>query len=144
MKPGTPEEDLAVDIADAIGASESFSTQILTLYIPDRDRIGVRVEGQRDWVRRAAELLAKIGGGVTIMPPVEGGWYDEERDHIVWEHPIMVYTYVKPHCFVGLLPELRAFLHQLGAEANQGEIAVEFDGEFFRITDFDHPRVREG
>ncbi len=144
MKPDTPEEDVAVDIADAIGASESSSTQILTLYVPERDRDGVVVEGQRDWVRRAAELLAKIGGGVTIMPPVEGGWYDEARDRIVWEHPIMVYTYVKPDCFLGLLPELRAFLHQLGAETNQGEIAVEFDGEFFRITDFDRPRDREG
>jgi len=84
MKPDTPEEDVAVDIADAIGASESSSTQILTLYVPERDRDGVVVEGQRDWVRRAAELLAKIGGGVTIMPPVEGGWYDEARDRIVW------------------------------------------------------------
>jgi hypothetical protein len=33
--------------------------------------------------------------------------------------------------------QLRAFLHRLGRETRQGEIAFEFDGQFFRITTFD-------
>ena len=78
------------------------------------------------------------------MPPVEGGWYDEEQDHIVWERPVIVYTFVKPGRFLDLLPDLRSFLHQLGRETNQGEVAVEFDGDFFRITNFDCPDEREG
>ena len=29
------------------------------------------------WVLEAAELLSEIGGGFTILPPVEGGWVNE-------------------------------------------------------------------
>ena len=85
----------------------------------------------------AATLLARIGGGVTIMPPAEGGWFDEDNDRIIWERPVVVYTYIKPEPFLARLPELRMFLHRLGRDTNQGEIAVEFDGAFYRITTFD-------
>lgn len=88
---------------------------------------------------RAAELLAQLGGGVTIMPPTEGGWLNEETSTIVWEHPVQVYTYVKPDRFLARLGELRRFLHDLGRETDQGEVAFEFDGLFFRITEFDEP-----
>lgn len=82
-------------------------------------------------------LLARIGGGVTIMPPAEGGWFDTENDRVIWERPVVVYTYVKPDLFLKRLADLRVFLHRLGREANQGEVAVEFDGAFYRITKFD-------
>ena len=72
------------------------------------------------------------------MPPVRGGWYDEIHRRIVWERPIIVYTYVKPNLFLPRLRELREFLHRLGRETNQGEIAFEFDGELYRIYDYDH------
>lgn len=50
---------------------------------------------------------------------------------------MLVYTYIKPDKFLKGLPELREFPHRLGRETNQGEIAVEFDGRFYRITEFD-------
>jgi hypothetical protein len=109
----------------------------LASYIPDRDRDNHEIGTQRKWVLEAADLLAGIGGGVTIMPPTEGGWLDEENNIIIWEHPIMVYTYIKPEQFEEYLPELREFLHRMGRETNQGEIAVEFDGQFYRITKYD-------
>lgn len=56
---------------------------------------------------------------------------------VVWEDPILVYTYVRPDEFVSLLSELRTFLHRMGLETNQGEIAFEFDGSFYRIVSFD-------
>ena len=111
----------------------------MTLYIPDKDRQGGELGTQRKWVLEAAALLANIGGGVTIMPPTEGGWYDPESDVIIWERPVVVYTYIKPDLFLQHLPTLRRFLHRLGRETRQGEIAVEFDGRFYRITDYDPP-----
>jgi hypothetical protein len=128
-----------IDIASSLGAEEAASKQVLTLYIPDRDRENNEIGTQRKWVLEAAELLVKIGGGVTIMPPTEGGWYDEQNNVTIWERPIMVYTYVKTDQFIQLLPELRAFLHRLGRETNQGEVAVEFDQRFYRITKYDAP-----
>jgi hypothetical protein len=132
-------DDRSLDLAEALGAMEGTSHQVLTLYIPDKDRQGSELGTQRKWVLEAAALLANIGGGVTIMPPTEGGWYDPESDVIIWERPVVVYTYIKPDLFLEHLPTLRDFLHRMGRETRQGEIAVEFDGRFYRITDYDTP-----
>jgi hypothetical protein len=35
------DEELPVDLASALGAEPEHGIQILTLYIPDRDRVGV-------------------------------------------------------------------------------------------------------
>jgi hypothetical protein len=50
-----------------------------------------------------------------------------------------MYTYVKVERLAEQLGELRRFLHELGHETNQGEVAFEFDGQFYRVTDFDAP-----
>lgn len=125
-----------MDLSEALGAGGGVSVQCLTLYIPDRDEEGNPLNNQRGWVLEAAELLARIGGGVTIMPPVEGGWVNESGK-IVWEHPVLAYTFIRPASFRKLLPELREFLHRLGRETRQGEVALEFDGRFYRIRQFD-------
>jgi len=124
-------------LAKALGAAAASSVQVLTLYIPNKDRNGRRLDDQEIWVRLAADLLARIGGGVTVLPPCRGGWLNPETKDIVWEEPILVYTYVRPDEFEELLPELRSFLHRLGRETSQGEVACEFDGHFYRITNFD-------
>ncbi|MEZ0368261.1 MAG: hypothetical protein ACAI44_04155 [Candidatus Sericytochromatia bacterium] len=126
-----------MDLADELGASEQTSPQVLSLYIPNKDRDGHEFGTQRKWVLEAADLLARLGGGVTIMPAVEGGWLNPDQNEIIWEHPVIVYTYIKPDLFEQGLPELRAFLHRMGRETRQGEVAVEFDGAFYRILEFD-------
>jgi hypothetical protein len=126
-----------IDLGSALGASIDLSPQILRLYIPNKDRNGRRLWQQRKWVNEAAHLLATLGGGVTIAPPVRGGWYDPSSGRIIWESPIIVYTYVKPDFFLPRLPKLREFLHRLGRETNQGEIAFEFGGDFYRIYQYD-------
>lgn len=130
-------EKEAVDLTEAFGASDATSTQALTLYIPNKDQDDNEFGTQRRWVLEAADLLAHIGGGVTVMPPCEGGWLNETSGEVVWEDPVLVYTYIKPEPFLRELPRPREFLHRLGRETNQGEIAVEFDGHFYRITRFD-------
>ena len=125
-----------MDLGEALGATGGISVQCLTLYIPDRDRNGNEIGDQRRWVLEAADLLARIGGGVTIMPPVEGGWVSDSGA-IIWEKPVLIYTFIKPVVFRQSLPQLRAFLHRMGRETHQGEVAFEFDGRFFRIIEFD-------
>ena len=125
-----------MQISKELGATGGISVQCLTLYIPDRDREGEPLEDQRQWVLEAAELLARIGGGVTIMPPVEGGWVDDSGK-IIWGHPALLYTFIRPIPFRQLLSQLREFLHRLGRETRQGEVAFEFDGSFYRIRAFD-------
>lgn len=131
------DQDIAIDIGAAIGAIPSnISTQVLRLYIPNKDRHSKEFGTQRKWVLEAANLLSEIGGGCTIMPAVEGIWLDEQGI-AVWENPVVIYTYVKPKNFLENLPRLREFLHRLGRETDQGEIVIEYDEQFFRIVEYD-------
>lgn len=125
-----------MDIGHVLGADGGISVQALTLYVPNKDRDGREFGDQRRWVLAAAQLLARIGGGVTILPAAEGGWQNPDGG-LVWESPVLLYTYIRPTEFRLLMPELREFLHKLGRETNQGEVAVEFDGRLYRITTFD-------
>jgi len=84
----------------------------------------------------AIRLLSEVNGGATAIP-VEGGWLNDEGQ-IILEHPVIVYSFVtQPDEFLKQLPRLRAFLHQMGWETNQGEVAFEFDDRFYRIRQFD-------
>lgn len=38
------------------------------------------------------------------------------------------------------LARLRAFLHRLGREAQQGEVGIVFDGHYHGITEYDEGR----
>jgi len=81
-------------------------------------------------------LLCEINGGATAIP-VEGGLLNDEGK-IIPEHPVIVYSFVaNPEAFLEHLPRLRAFLHLVGRETNQGEVAFEIDGRFFRIRQLD-------
>jgi hypothetical protein len=82
------------------------------------------------------QLLSTINGGATAMPPVEGGWMNDKGD-LIWEHPVVVYSFIRSDQFLKNLPHVREFLHRLGRETNQGEVAVEFGDLFFLIRKFD-------
>jgi hypothetical protein len=132
-------DDQGTDLAAALGSEGGVSTQCFTVYIPNKDRKGREIGNQRKWALEAIQLLSEINRGATAMPPVEGGWLNDEGE-IIWENPVVVYSFVRPDQFLQSLPRLREFLHRMGRETNQGEVAFEFDGRFFRIRKFDQPR----
>ena len=125
-----------LNLGALLGTTDGASIQVLTLYIPSKDRHGRPVRNQRRWVLRAATLLAEIGGGVTIMPRMRGGWL-KPKGGILWEDTVLMYTYIRTQPFLDRVTELRSFVHRLGRETNQGEVVVEFDDMMFRITEFD-------
>jgi hypothetical protein len=130
-------DNIEIDIAAELGAEEA-SSQVFSIYVPNKDRDGNEIGNQRQWVLDALKLLGPIGGGATAMPPVEGVWIDSEGE-FVWENPVIVYTYIKPDEFAARLRQIREFLHRMGRETRQGEVAYEFDGRFYRIRQFDSP-----
>lgn len=135
---GTPAEPIRISLGEALGADAGIATQCLTVYIPNKDRSGAEIGNQRKWVLEAIGLLTRLNGGATGMPPVEGAWRSEDGVTI-WEHPIVVYSYVKPDVFFANLPVIREFLHRMGWETNQGEVAFEFEDRFYLISKFDQP-----
>lgn len=134
MAETVPNPDM--DFATALGVDHGISAQCFTIYVPDKDRNGNEIGNQRRWVLEALELLGEINGGATAMPPSEGVWRND-AGNVISEHPVVVYSYVVPEPFLAGLPRLREFLHRMGRETNQGEIAFEFDGCFYRIRTFD-------
>jgi hypothetical protein len=50
-----------------------------------------------------------------------------------------VYCFVDAARFEANIKNLRSFLHRFGRETIQGEVVVEFDGQFFRIKIYDDP-----
>jgi hypothetical protein len=130
------DDDVGLDIAAAFSAEADASTQAFSIDVPNKDREGKEIGDQRRWVLEALRLLGSVGGGATAMPPVEGVWANAEGE-FVRENPVIVYSYIKTDQFLARLPELRSFLHEMGRETRQGEVAFEFDGRFYRIREFD-------
>jgi hypothetical protein len=131
-----------IDLVVAFGADSGVSTQCLTIYVPNKDRNGEEIGNQRKWVLEAIRLLSEINGGATALPPVEGAWLNDEGA-IIWENPVLVYSFIRPDALLKNLPRLPEFLHRMGRETNQGEIAVQFDDHFFRIRKFDTVKRRK-
>ncbi len=51
------------------------------------------------------ELLATMNGGATAMPQVEGGWLNDKGE-LIWENPVVVYSFVENDKFLKDLPRL--------------------------------------
>jgi hypothetical protein len=121
-----------LDIGEELGADGGYSSQRLTIFIPNKDKDGVVLANVDQWVHEARELLSQIGGGATTYPPADGNWLDENGENL-WEQTRIVYFYIYPDRFHANLHRLRNFLHRFGSETNQGEVVIEFDNRFWRI-----------
>ncbi len=102
-----------IDLTAALGATEPASTQMLTLYVPDKDREDRKIQNQERWVDEAGDLLVRIGGGVTIFPPTRGRWKRPDGK-VLSEKTVILYTYVRAAEFRACMGDLREFLHRLG------------------------------
>jgi len=127
-----------LDLASALGAEREASQQILSLYLPNKDRHGKRFNS-KPWCKEAAAILLRVGGGATIMPPCDGVTLDDSGRPMM-EKTIIIFSYVTDR-LIEELPRLRGFLHRFGRETSQREVVVELAGAgeswFFRIKQFD-------
>lgn len=131
------DDPVDVILAKLLGASEEPSVQVLTLYIPNKDKDGKQIKGLTKWLKDAQKVLTAVGRGSTSMPPADGTWLNPESSEIIWEKTTIMFTYVDPDSFENNVGMLREFLHRFGRETNQGEVVFEFDGKFYRIRKYD-------
>lgn len=129
------------DLAEALGAALVPSSEILSLYIPNKDMDGNDID-TGPWIKEAETLLARMGGGFTRTPAQEGGYLKEEDGEIQREKTVIIYTYILAEPFLKELSNFRKFVHRFGRETRQYAVAVEFkttggNSLFFRITEYD-------
>lgn len=67
------------------------------------------------------------------MPPIQGAWVNPETNQLIIEEPVVIYSYIEPDVFALRIGELRDFIYRLGTQTQQGQMAFEFDGEFYLI-----------
>lgn len=135
------------DLARILGAVKEVATQVLTVYIPNKDKNGALLSNYEKWVKEARDILTVIGGGATTMPPADGSWLDPalgvteatqlKDSYVILEKTTLITTYIQAQSLKKNLGALREFLHRFGRETNQGEVALEYDGRFYKIREYD-------
>lgn len=123
--------------SDILGIEDSNEV-LFILFVPSKDKNGVELSDQRQWVEAGAKLLGRLFGGSTIMPPAQGTWLNPENDELLMEEIVLVHSYARiaDSQSTSVIEEIGRFLHRLGANTNQGEIGVVIDGVFHRIRKF--------
>jgi hypothetical protein len=90
------------------------------------------------WANAAGDLLTKLFGGATQMPPAKGKWLNDETNDIITEEIVLIHSYahIDHTTDEARLQSLAEFLHRMGKKTNQGEIAVVIGDVFHRIRNF--------
>jgi hypothetical protein len=90
------------------------------------------------WASAAGDLLTELFGGATEMPPARGKWLNEDTGRIITEEVILIHSYARTSHVndEARIKRLASFLHRMGRETNQGEVAVVIGDVFHRIRRF--------
>lgn len=124
-------------IQAALGSTHPVGSEEVTLFIPSKDQMGQPIDQER-WTTAALETMGRLFRGATAFPPGRGVWRDDARGgSLLLETTVMVVAYVNKADLNRSLPELRAFLHRLGREANQGEIGLVIGGDYYGVSTYD-------
>ncbi|MBI1915882.1 MAG: hypothetical protein HYS12_14275 [Planctomycetes bacterium] len=112
-------------------------TSLLVLFVPSKDRDGNPID-QEFWVDEVLTALGRLFRGATAYPRGRGIWRDDERGGVLLkEEPVIVFSYVAQEALTSAaLGELYRTLSRMGREANQGEIGVVIDGQYYGITEY--------
>jgi len=129
----------SADLGRQLGATRPIATSQVTLFLPSVDREGSPID-QEQWRDEALAVFGDLFRGGTAFPPGRGVWRDDDRGGaLVFDDTVMLTSYVEPALLDNevVVERLRAFLHRLGREGHQGEVAIVVDDDFISISEFD-------
>jgi len=129
--------DPSVNPQEVFRSSLPVGTSLLVVFVPSKDRDGNPID-QDLWVDEVLTALGRLFRGATAYPRGRGVWRDDERGGVLLkEEPVIVFSYVAQEGLTSAaLGELYRTLSRMGREANQGEIGVVIDGQYYGITEY--------
>ena len=116
---------------------------LVVLFIPSVERDGKTPVDQGHWVKEAMKMFGEVYGGATAYPRAKGVWRDHERDGVlVFDEPVVIHCYTTPKNAgsKAKLKKVASFCRRMGREANQGEVGLVIDNEYFAIRDYREPK----
>lgn len=121
-----------------LGSELELGNVLFILFIPSKDKDGKDLKDPELWASAAGTKLTELFGGATEVPPAKGKWYNEESKKIIPESVVLIHSYATEAKANDekRIEALALFLHRMGRETNQGEVAVVIDGVFHRIRKF--------
>jgi hypothetical protein len=121
-----------------LGATLPTGSLPIVLFVPSQDRDGRDIDHDY-WVTNALETLGTLFRGATAYPRARGVWRDDQRQgELRYEEPTVVTCYADQAAMTDTArSRLRAFLHRLGRETNQGEVGVVIGDKYYGISEFD-------
>lgn len=127
-----------MDYAKELGSNLPTGSKQIVLFIPAKDKDGEDID-QEYWVREALKCCGFLFRGATAFPPGKGVWRNDEKgQELLIEETVMVISYVNLEDLNKKnLKSLRSFLHHMGRKANQGEIGIVVDGNYYGISEYD-------
>jgi len=129
---------------EALGASLPVGKYPIFMFVPSKDRDGSSIDREY-WVTEALSVLGNLFRGATALPG-HGVWRnDQQSGRLIHDETVVVFTLAHPDDVTAeAVRQLRAFLHRLGRETNQGEVGVVVESHDWGITVFDSPADQGG
>ncbi len=124
--------------ANILGSEMELGNVLFVLFIPSKDKNDKDLRDVELWASAAGEKLTELFGGATEMPPAKGKWFNDQSNKVIRESVVLIHSYATEAKANDekRIRTLAEFLHRMGRETNQGEVAVVIDGVFHRIQKF--------
>jgi hypothetical protein len=128
----------ATAVESWLGATQPVGALLIVFFVSSKDRLGREIDHDL-WVARALETFGSLFRGATAYPRARGVWRDDERGgDLLYEEPTIITCYADPKALTEKArSQLRAFLHRLGRETQQGEVGIVIGDRYYGITEFD-------
>lgn len=99
----------------------------VTLYIPDTDRYGEKID-HAHWTAAACRFFSRIAGGATVIPNAYGVWLEGEM--LIRENVTIVYSSIPE---TSDLTAIKRFAALFAESTQQAAVALEIGEQFVLI-----------
>lgn len=134
-------EQVSENLGHLIGAGAlDVKDQYVCVFVPSETRDLEPIDHDK-WRLEAIKVMSTLFGGATAVESM-GGWFDPDSMEVKSERVSLVFSMISSDEWnESTVSELRRFLHKLGREAKQGEVAILVMNQLLRIRRYDNEQT---